>query len=1140
MEKPLKQLSSPEWETLIEDFQSRTALRERWLTPYHSLSFLDLALSAVLRKDFPLKLQVIVFLEEFFEVLIRESEAEEALRRLMEALRAVVQAPVDGISVTYSLKEEMMVSSTSIMISIDGLKNGIRYLESLTELLLTVINRPNYGVDRQTRGVACECLRELERAYPCLLADVVGHLWNLCQSERTHASQSYILLLTSVIHDLVIYRTNVSILTTSVPLFPFNVPHSLVAATSLSTRELSVSNVRELRRVTAFLLERPQILTPCGMMEFMSMLMRVTVALELQASLLKVQFSGLLYSYDPILCHVVLMLYSHFLDAFDDQEGETARRLMLISKEVQHHLVFRLLALHWLLGFICLSVKREATKKSSIANMVLNFYPTVFDPLALKAMKLDLLAYCAICLDKSSSENPGACGEEMGSGISLVKLFEDGLISVSAFKWLAPWSTETAVAFRAFHKFLIGSAPHSVSDDPSTIGFVMESSNFWTLQRMLVNMALEFRRLVSVIVAFIDRLLACHSHHWLGERLLQTFDEQLLPKVIKYYYLASYFPVFERIAENATIPPHGLLELLTAFVVSLVEKHSPETGLNSWSLGSKVLCICRTMLMHHHSSRVFLALSRVLAFTCLCFPDLEVRDNARIYLRMLVCIPGKKLRHILSLGEELPGISPSPPSSSFFHAQSPRLSHDLKKCRNISSYVHIERVVPLLVKQSWSFSLFTVGIGSEYPGYLEGIKDSEDPVDVQRDVDGSSDIQIISETERIDQPQEPLRVMDSKVSEILAILRKHFLCIPDFRHMPGLKIRIPCTLRFESEPFSRIWGVDLPGNNLDGSDALPAMYATVLNFSSSSPYGSIPSLHIPFLLGKPCRNDYASASKDCLDKVPAENGSVEQEIFRAPLMIELEPREPMPGLVDVSIEANTENGQIIHGQLRGIMVGIEDMFLKASVPSDITEDAIPAYYSDLFHALWEACSSSSKTGREIFPLKGRIGVAAISGTRSVKLLEVPSEALIGVVEQYLTPYVVSVIGEPLVNRVKGRGVIQNIVWKDVALNIALDVSTSLNDFDGEPLQLEYIDANDKEINIDVTKRNMGCFLVLIFLPPRYHLLFQMEVCDITTLVRIRTDHWPCLAYIDEYLEALFLLKKGIIFCLTFINFIFTT
>jgi AP-5 complex subunit beta-1 len=32
----------------------------------------------------------------------------------------------------------------------------------------------------------------------------------------------------------------------------------------------------------------------------------------------------------------------------------------------------------------------------------------------------------------------------------------------------------------------------------------------------------------------------------------------------------------------------------------------------------------------------------------------------------------------------------------------------------------------------------------------------------------------------------------------------------------------------------------------------------------------------------------------------------------------------------------------------------------------------------------------------------------------------------------------------------------------------------------------------------------------------------MEVGEVSTLVRIRTDHWPSLAYIDDYLEALYL------------------
>lgn len=148
-------------------------------------------------------------------------------------------------------------------------------------------------------------------------------------------------------------------------------------------------------------------------------------------------------------------------------------------------------------------------------------------------------------------------------------------------------------------------------------------------QGMLVDIMLECQRLVPVIVVFLGRLWSCKKHSWLGERLLQTFDEHLLSKVKLDFKLVFYFPLFNRIAENDTIPPRGLIELLTKFMVFLVEKHDPITGLKSWSQGSKVLGICRTLLMHHSSSRLFLKLSRLLVFTCLYFPDLEVRDNAR-------------------------------------------------------------------------------------------------------------------------------------------------------------------------------------------------------------------------------------------------------------------------------------------------------------------------------------------------------------------------------------------------------------------------------------------------------------------------------------------------------------------------------
>ncbi|GAV88388.1 hypothetical protein CFOL_v3_31811 [Cephalotus follicularis] len=1115
---PLKALSPQDWESLIDDFQYGGPRRHKWDSLYPITSLIDVALTSLLKRDFPLKIPIILFLEQLSDSIPTFDFVPSLLSRLLETLRSIVQSPIDGIHVSYLLKEQMMVSATSILISIDSMNNfEASYTESLVELLLTVINRPNHGPDRHTRGIACHCLRELERFYPCLLSEIAGHFWSLCQSERTHACQCYILMFAGVIYNIVNQHLNVSILNTSAPMVPFSVPLFMLLG---SEKDVSGFNYKELRRAMAFLLEWPHVLTPCGMMEFMGMIVPLAVALELQASMLKVQFFGMIYSFDPMLCHVVLMMCLNFWDTFDGLEQEIVQRLMLVSKETQHHLVFRLLAIHWLLALLNkLMLSREVGSKNLIVEMGLRFYPAVFDPLALKSLKLDLLSFCSVCLDRLKSES--VLVEGVAFHMSVVKLFEDSLVSVSAFKWLPPWSSETVVALRSFHKFFIGASSHS-DTDTATNSNVMESNIFHTLQGMLVDFALEFPRLVPVIVAFVDRILCCHKHRLLGECLLQAIDKHMLSRVKIDYRLVSYFSIFDRIAENDTIPPRGLLDLLTKFMSFLVDKHDADTGLKSWSQGSKVIGICRTMLMHHHSSRLFLWLSHLLAFTCLHFPDLDVRDHARIYLRMLICVPGVKLKGILNLGEQLLTISPSPHSSSFFNVQSP-LHHQVhKKSKNLLSYIHLERVTPLLVKQSWSLSLSTLAVGSQTSGYLESIRDSEPPVG-EKELDDGTDFQTMPETERQYQPQEPLRVMDSKISEILGTLRRHFSCIPDFRHMPGLKVRISCSLRFESEPFKCLCGGDSPTSGLDGPDSLPAIYATVLKFSSSAPYGSISSCHIPFLLGEPPRNDCFSGQTVSLDIIPVENGSGEGESFRAPVTIDLEPQEPTPGLVDVLIETNTENCQIIHGQLQSITVGIEDMFLKAIVPSEIPEDAVPGYCSDLFHALWDACGTSSNIGRETFPLKGSKGVAAISGTRSVKLLEVPADSLIRSIEHHLAPFVVGVIGEQLVNIVKDGGMIGDAVCKAIATDSFLDGTTSVPDFDRGPLHLTYVDdESGREIHSHISKRNIGCFLILIFLPPRFHLLFQMEVCDVSTLVRIRTDHWPCLAYIDDFLEALFL------------------
>ncbi|KAH9307738.1 hypothetical protein KI387_035649 [Taxus chinensis] len=1178
MEKVGKQLSGQDWELMIDAFQSGS--QQKWLSQYPGLAILELALYTVVKKDynFPLKSQLITFVEENAGVLIADGDADEGLGSVVEALKAIVQGPADGVMVTYALKEQIMVAATSVMIVADSLHRATHHLEALVELLVGVINRPNHGVDRQARAIACECLRQLEKAYPCLLYAYAGHLLLLCQSERTHAAQGYILLLTMVIHNLACHMYNssarvsglaTSILSTSVPWVPFNVPPFLAASapgeerTSIPCRELAPINRKEFHRVVAFFLERPQILTACGMLEFVSDLINVAVALELQASLLKVQFSGLIYSYNPILCHIVLMVYTHFVDAFDGEEKNIFRRLLLISKEASQPLFPRLLAIHWMLGLENLLLKKNG--RSMLVSMASGLYPPVFDPLSLKAIKLDALAYCAINFDLSLKEGlhyPTSrplelSVTEIGGHASVAvgevtagKLFNDGLACVSSFRWLPPWSTETRLAFRMLHRFLTVATPHPATDEES-ISLYTKSALFDTLQSLLVKAALELQKLVPNILSLIDRLLHCDSHRVLGECLLQIFNDHLLSKLVPDRRLSAYFPIFDRIAESSCIPPCSLLELLTLYSGTLVKNYDPETLSKSWSRGSKVLGICRTVLMHHHSSRVFLVLSRLLAFLCRFYPDLEIRDSARIYLRMLICIPGNKLRHILSLGDQLPDDSSAPQLSSFFRSPSPRAPRNVKQ--KLSAYIHLSRVTPLIVKQSWSLVIVNSDICEEIDSSSVVNMNLEEPSMAIGEPKEGTDIEGIP-NDGVTRGPELLRVMDSKVSEMLGILRRHFAVVPDVRHGPGLKVNVHCKLSFDSE------GMFPPGQNdsfrnpqLNSDDSWPALYAIVIKFSSSGQYGSIPSIHIPFLMGEPPRkNESHFSSKSEEEKlilVHVQDGSArgegadrkiradnneknkwsrnmdeDKEPFQESVMIELEPKEPVPALIDALIEASGEAGQSIRGQLQSIPVGIEDLFMKSPVPSDVQEDEIADYFFNLFNALWEACESPVKIGRETFLLRGSKGVTAIHGTGSVKLLETRSDRVIDAAEHFLAPFIVAVSGDQLVNIVKDNSIVKDVVWKDEKSHFSdEEISNSPGHSLGQegPLQLKYLqDAPNVDDSLEISRRHIGCFFILIFLPPRFHLLLKMEVSDFSTLVRIRTDHWPCLAYVDEFLEAL--------------------
>ncbi|GJY40447.1 hypothetical protein Tco_0427717 [Tanacetum coccineum] len=101
--------------------------------------------------------------------------------------------------------------------------------------------------------------------------------------------------------------------------------------------------------------------------------------------------------------------------------------------------------------------------------------------------------------------------------------------------------------------------------------------------------------------------------------------------------------------------------------------------------------------------------------------------------------------------------------------------------------------------------------------------------------------------------------------------------------------------------------------------------------------------------------------------------------------------------------------------------------------------------------------------------------------RSVKFLEVPAASLVQAIEKNLSAFVVNVIGDPLINIVKDGGIISDIIWNDDVVSSCLDVAVDPNINEGP---LKYDDEEDESgSGLHLSKRNLGRFHILIFLPP---------------------------------------------------------
>ncbi|EDV22982.1 uncharacterized protein TRIADDRAFT_58776 [Trichoplax adhaerens] len=394
------------WSQLIDTFRYSTdTLRlQRQGIDLQDLLLDILQLICSDSKDINGKIKAMSLLQERADILlVDETSQEQAIASLLGVLQQI-QIP-ETVFPTY-----IMITITSLVIQFD-IKNVFPDLfATLIQILLNRIDRINSGTDRILRGLACQCLTEIEQLYPGLLGHRLDYYYNLCQAECSHIFQHYWALLEKNLS----FTSNLEMVNSAEPL-------------------LSDDDSNQLKAIISFVMDSDNfmLLTPTGQMlvvlkpignlifivqlvecvtvsrlsqkTFKLLILQKMVTCDLPSlqsvMLLKVTiYDRLKYSsYDYNLAHVTEMKCGDELFNQDD-DYYLLERLVLMIRSPMISQEQQLIYCEWIMHFPDDSkpIGMRCTKDISLPyfwdyNLIVWFYPQVYDNFDIILRKLIIL-----------------------------------------------------------------------------------------------------------------------------------------------------------------------------------------------------------------------------------------------------------------------------------------------------------------------------------------------------------------------------------------------------------------------------------------------------------------------------------------------------------------------------------------------------------------------------------------------------------------------------------------------------------------------------------------------------------------------------------------------------------------------------
>jgi len=241
------------------------------------------------------------------------------------------------------------------------------------------------------------------------------------------------------------------------------------------------------------------------------------------------------------------------------------------------------------------------------------------------------------------------------------------------------------------------------------------------------------------------------------------------------------------------------------------------------------------------------------------------------------------------------------------------------------------------------------------------------------------------------------------------------------------------------------------------------VYALLVQFTPNLSYETLAPLRIPYL-----------AMTE--DQKPTAAGF--PYLYR--LVLKFRPKFPLPALFSVKTLFNDGDGKTCKGEIEPVAVNFQDLYMEVPIPPSVTTPK-DEFLRILFDKLWKATSTKSNK----------------DSMKSVKFLEISHANMIKSLA-YLKRFLIADQDTP-------NGGTQD--------NSQTNTETSTQQNENNNNSNPKVPDLDKKVFV-CQKR------ALIFLPTKYHVIIKFLIYEDQTLIKIRTDFWKILSFLDAFFNVM--------------------